>query len=54
MFNEEKLSLADHDSNLQGNGGLSCGRGELLLYFVPRAEMRSAGSFCKETNFSSM
>ena len=54
MFNKEKLGLADHDSCLPGNGGLSCGRGEPLLYFVPRAEMRSAGSFYKETDFLSM
>lgn len=54
MFNKEKLSFADYDSCLQGNGGLSCGRGEPLLYFVPGAELRSAGSFYKERDFLSM
>lgn len=27
MFNKEKLSVADHDSCLQVNAGLSCRRG---------------------------
>lgn len=51
MVNKEKLSLADHDSCLQVNGGLSCEREAPLFYFVPRAELGSEGSFYKKANF---
>lgn len=45
MFNKETLSVADHDSCLQVNGRLSCGRGASFLYFAPRAELRSGVAF---------
>lgn len=39
MFNKEKLSVADHDSYLQVNAGLSCWRGALTLFcFTDRTE----------------